>query len=224
MCVKHGLNLSVVTDAEIWEAMKATDPITQEFQLRNHVGPHWGGRADDWLHIDRILIEALGIKDISDEVIISIEQDFQTETVKGPFEIFTEDALLTIKELHERGYPLGICTRRPIDPEPLLKRFGVRDLFGTVQWSGVIGYAKPNPFTLLNGAKELGVNPRRCAFVGNYVNADVEAAIRCEMMPILLTWANPHEGPKAPEGTLVLENPSELLQVFDSSSKAGSSG
>ncbi|MHA2424614.1 MAG: HAD family hydrolase [Candidatus Thorarchaeota archaeon] len=204
--------------------MKATNPVIQEYQLKNNVDSHWGGRADDWLHIDRILLESLGISEVSDDVIIAIERDFQLESMKGPFEKMTEDALLTIRTLHKRGYPLGICTRRPVNPVSFLIQSGVRDLFETVQWSGVIGYSKPNPYTLLNGAKELGINPKRCAFVGNYVNADVEAAIRCDMLPVLLTWANPDEGPKAPEGTLIFEKASDILQVFTSPSDEASVG
>ena len=39
-------------------------------------------------------------------------------------------------------------------------------------------------------------------------------AYHAEMMPVLLTWANPEEAQKAAEDTLVLENPEDLLTVF----------
>ncbi len=223
LSIENGVNLSDIDVDKVWEVMKSTDPIIHEYGLRNNVGPHFGNEPKDWLYSNRILYERLGFKDLPDEVIIKIEKEFQIATVDEPFERIIDDGLSTIKELHRRGYLLGICTRRPTNPDPLLNRYGVRELFGSIQWSGVRGYAKPNPYTLLQAAKELGINPRRCAFVGNYVGADIEAANRCEMMPILLTWANPDEGSKAPEGTLVLENPSELLQVFDSPSGVGSS-
>ncbi|TXT55221.1 MAG: hypothetical protein BAJATHORv1_40131 [Candidatus Thorarchaeota archaeon] len=50
---------------------------------------------------------------------------------------------------------------------------------------------------------------------GNYVSADVEAAIRADMTPILVTWANSEEKEKAPEGTIILNSPSELLPILD---------
>ncbi len=210
--IKNGVDISHLDDGTIWEAMKTADSIIHQYQLENDVDPHWGDEPEEWVFVDRLLFEYLGIKNLTDDIIIKIENEFQ----KTPIERFTDDALLTVRELHRRGYLLGICTRRTSNPEPFIERMGIRDLFATVQWGGVIGYSKPSPYTLLNASKELGVNPRLCAFVGNYVNADIEAAIRCEMMPILLTWANPNESPKAPQGTLVLENASDLLQVFTS--------
>jgi hypothetical protein len=48
----------------------------------------------------------------------------------------------------------------------------------------------------------------------------VEAALRCEMIPVLLTWANPHETEKAPKGTIVLEKPSDLLPWLHSPSSS----
>ncbi|MFW9933801.1 MAG: hypothetical protein ACFFDR_14285, partial [Candidatus Thorarchaeota archaeon] len=58
----------------------------------------------------------------------------------------------------------------------------------------------------------LEINPHHCFFVGNYVNADVEAAIRCEMQPVLLTWANPDEAEKAPDSCIVLDKPFDLVK------------
>ncbi|MFW9848160.1 MAG: HAD family hydrolase [Candidatus Thorarchaeota archaeon] len=210
--VKNGVDISHLDDETIWETMKTADSLVHQYQLENDVDPHWGDNPEDWLFFDRFLFQNIGIQDLTDDIIIKIEKEFQ----ETPIERITDDALLTVRELHKRGYLLGICTRRTLNPDLSLERMGIRDLFATVQWGGVIGYSKPNPYSLLNASKELGVNPRLCAFVGNYVSADIEAAIRCEMMPILLTWANPNEGPKAPQGTLVLESASDLLQVFTS--------
>ncbi len=220
----NGIDLSSFNDTRMEKAFLVSDTAMKNYQINNNVNPHWGSQPEDWVPFDRIMFEELGITGMSDEVIFTIETQFQSEVRAGGFERFNENALRTIRTLHERGYTMGICTRRHHDPNSLLINTGVRDLFDSVQWSGVIGYEKPSPYTLVNAAREIGVNPRRCAFVGNYVNADIEAAIRCEMLPVLLTWANPREGPKAPEGTLVFETPSEILQVFESPSVEFSKG
>ena len=220
----NGIDLSSFDDNRMEEAFLVSDTAMKNYQINNNVNPLWGAQPEDWVPFDRIMFEELGITGLSDEVIITIDTQFQSEVRSDEFEWFTEDALHTIQTLHERGYTMGICTRRNHDPNSLLINAGVRGLFDSVQWSGVTGYEKPSPYTLLNAAREIGVNPRKCAFVGNYVNADIEAAVRCEMLPVLLTWANPHEGPKAPEGTLVFEMPSEILQVFESPSVEFSMG
>jgi len=59
------------------------------------------------------------------------------------------------------------------------------------------------------------VNPLRCAFVGNSVASDIVAAQRAGMQPILTTWAHPDEAQKAPEGTLIIGEVSELLDLFE---------
>ena len=46
---------------------------------------------------------------------------------------------------------------------------------------------------LIMNAHELGVNPLRCAFVGNKVNLDVDAAKRAGMKPVLLAKSNETE-------------------------------
>ncbi|MDF1539933.1 MAG: HAD family hydrolase [Candidatus Thorarchaeota archaeon] len=218
ICMANDIDLSIYSDEQLESAFIAADTAMKKFQLENNVDSLWGGKAEDWLPFDRVMFEHLGLTALSDEIILKIEEEFKYEVRDGDYEFFRSDSLETINELRSRGYRMGICTRRHDNPHSLIERSGLLDLFETVQWSGVIGYAKPSPYTLLVAAKEMGINPQKCAYVGNYVNADVEAAIRCEMKSILLTWANPNEGPKAPNETIVLETPLDLLQVFSSRS------
>jgi phosphoglycolate phosphatase-like HAD superfamily hydrolase len=119
-----------------------------------------------------------------------------------------------LEELQRRGYHLGICTRRPDDPTDILRKFGIHHLLSTIQWSSVPGYSKPHPFTLILAADEMGVNPLHCVFVGNSVDADIVAAQRAGMIPILTTWANPEEIEKSHEGMYTIGEVSELLDLF----------
>ena len=97
----------------------------------------------------------------------------------------------------------------------LLKREGIVDLISAVTWSGVPGYAKPSPYTLLEAAEIMGINPRLCAYVGNLVEVDVKAAQRAGMQSILLTWGNPGERSKAEKQITIKKNPLEILDMFD---------
>jgi phosphoglycolate phosphatase-like HAD superfamily hydrolase len=212
--VSSGINLVDVSPPEFESAFLNSNVLLAKYQLERDVSIHWGTEPRQWIECNRLVFESLGIDDLSDEVILEFERRWKYETRDSDWEYVPEQHIQTLKELHNRGYVLGVCTRRHDDPTDFLNRIGILPLFSTIQWTGVPGYAKPNPYTLLQAAEEIEVNPHLCAFVGNYVSADIEAAIRCEMTPVLLTWANPGEADKAPSGTLVKKFVVELLGVF----------
>lgn len=212
--ISVGVDLSSFTDEELQVAVDNSEEWMWDHQIQNNVDIHWGDDPIDWIEPVRIVFDELGFPDISDKKIIEMETNWKAEIKTGRWESFTEDSLFTLNELKNRGYMLGICTRRNDDPEELLKVHGVWDMFSVVEWTGVKGYAKPSPYTLLIAAQTLRLNPRLCAFVGNYVDVDVLAAIRAEMLPVLTTWANPEEVEKAPEETLVVTELKEMLEYF----------
>jgi len=78
----------------------------------------------------------------------------------------------------------------------------------------VVGYAKPSPYMLLKVAEELGVNPRKCAYVGNIVEYDCIAATRAEMLPVLLTWIDPQEIDKITTDVVVVDHIEEFLEIL----------
>ena len=209
-----GIDMSGFSNTRLNEVFEKVDEWLREFQIRNSVGIHWGAQAEDWLEADKIFLEGLGYSDIEDEVVLEFERRWKAGMNNHHTEILHDEAKSTLEELHRRGYQIGICTRRTDDPEDLLERWGIRHLIATVHWSGVVGYAKPSPYTLLAAARDLGINPRLCMFVGNWVNADILAAMRAEMIPVLLTWANPEEGEKAPPEAITLGAPAEILRIL----------
>ncbi|NHJ13834.1 MAG: HAD family hydrolase [Candidatus Thorarchaeota archaeon] len=210
----HGIDIRSASNAALQAAFSKSDEWFKEYQLTHNVDLEHGSRPEHWLEPDRIVYEELGFSDLDDDLILEIEKEWMHATGQSDWEYLTPESRDTLVEMNRRGYVLGICTRRTHNPRPLLERENIDALFATVRWTGVVGYSKPSPFTLLQAADEIGINPRRIAFVGNYVNADIEAAMRAEMLPVLLTWANPGEAKKAPNGTLVMGSPLELLDVF----------
>ncbi|MBD3406865.1 MAG: HAD hydrolase-like protein [Candidatus Lokiarchaeota archaeon] len=214
IAISVGINLEGITDKEIKDAFRKSDNWLSEYCIRENVEPHWGHEPSDWIEADRIIFKELGFTKIEKDIIINLEKRFKYETRETDYEMLTEDAKETLEILHKEGYAIGICTRRHDNPTSFLKRSNVLHLIDAVTWSGVKGYAKPNPFTLLQAADILKVNPKLCAFVGNYVDVDVKASIRAGMIPILVTWANPEEKDKAPEGTIVINSPRDLLPVL----------
>ncbi|MCJ7817652.1 MAG: HAD family hydrolase, partial [Candidatus Thorarchaeota archaeon] len=111
-------------------------------------------------------------------------------------------------------FALGIASNRYGDPKQTLLDDSIYDLFGSVEFTGVPGYTKPSPYMLLRVAEEMGVNPRKCAYVGNIVEYDCVAAERAEMIPILLTWVDPHEVDKITTDVIVISHIADLLEIL----------
>ena len=80
--------------------------------------------------------------------------------------------------------------------------------------TAVPGYAKPSPYMLLRVAEELGVNPRKCAYIGNIVEYDCVAAERADMVPILLTWVDPQEVDKVSTDVVIIDHIKELQEIL----------
>ncbi|MHA2213992.1 MAG: HAD family hydrolase [Candidatus Thorarchaeota archaeon] len=120
----------------------------------------------------------------------------------------------TLKELQSRGYRLGIASNRYDDPTRYLTKDGLAPLFDDIEYTSVPGYRKPSPYMLIQVAARMGINPRKCAYVGNSVKFDVEAATRAEMIPILITWCNPKEVDNVVSDTIIIEDIKDLLDLF----------
>ncbi len=80
-----------------------------------------------------------------------------------------------IQTLHQRGYILGIISNligtREI-PE-WLEKDGLAQYFKSVVLSSVLGIRKPDPAIYDHAAREIGVSPENCAYIGDNLNRDV---------------------------------------------------
>ena len=208
-----GVEFQGITNQQLRDAITRMNGRVKNYQTENDVDIHWGTNPEDWVDANRDMLEHLGFDGVSDSTLIEIERAWKKIT-KSNWESLVDDARQVLEELRRRGYILGVCTRRHDDPESLLKRWKIRELFSTVQWTAVPGYAKPSPYTLIQAAYEIGINPRLCAYVGNTIDADVKASMSAEMLPILVTWANPLEKSLVPEDVIMIHSLSELLSLF----------
>lgn len=89
--------------------------------------------------------------------------------------------------LADRGYPLGICTNKPMAPtRAVLDHFGIAHLFRTVIGGDTLPQRKPDPAPLLAAFAGLGADPRRPdgIYVGDS-EFDAECA-RNAALPFLL--------------------------------------
>lgn len=85
------------------------------------------------------------------------------------------DTVETIKTLARRGYTLGIIsnTTSSVEIPQLLEENGISDLFSCVILSTVYGRRKPHPSLFLDAARQMGVSPEQCAYVGDNLSRDL---------------------------------------------------
>ena len=98
------------------------------------------------------------------------------------------DAVDTIRELHKRGYTLGIIANTVTETEipDWMCRDGVADCFKTVILSSKVRLRKPDPAIYQLAARCIGSAPENCAYVGDNPVRDVEGAVNAGFGAMIL--------------------------------------
>lgn len=130
------------------------------------------------------------------------------------------DAKSTIVELFGRGYTLGIIANSISTTEipEWLESDGLRQYFKAVVLSSTFGRRKPDPYIFLEAARQAGVEPGKCAYVGDNPSRDIEGARQAgfSKVYIILEQATlkkePSKGTYKPDG--LISKLSDLLQFF----------
>lgn len=130
------------------------------------------------------------------------------------------NAVETIKALAERGYKLCIIsnTTSSVEVPTLLEENGLAGLFSSVILSTVYGRRKPHPSLFLDAARELGIRPEECAYIGDRPSRDVVGAREAgfPMVVIIQAAGLKHEKkdviPMTPDH--LIKRLPELLEVF----------
>ena len=106
--------------------------------------------------------------------------------------VILPDAVSTLKALHNRGYKLAIIsnTTSSVEVPILLEENGITDLFSCVILSSVHGRRKPHPSLFLDCAKQLGLKPEECAYVGDMISRDVVGGRQAGFAEITIINAN----------------------------------
>lgn len=130
------------------------------------------------------------------------------------------DVSHVVKELHRRGYILGIIANTITETEipDWMESDGLTEYFKAVVLSSKVGIRKPNPEIYWEAARRVGVESSKCAYVGDNPVRDVEGcrAAGYGMMIILLEpdtlKKEPPTGEHKPDYTI--QSCSELLDIF----------
>lgn len=131
------------------------------------------------------------------------------------------DAKATIVELDRRGYQLGIIANTITETEipDWMETDGVTKYFKAVVLSSKVALRKPNPEIYWEAARRIGVEPAKCAYVGDNPVRDVEGT-RAAGFGMMVLFAEPATLAKEPPTVQVgppdytIHETRELLDIF----------
>jgi HAD superfamily hydrolase (TIGR01662 family) len=130
------------------------------------------------------------------------------------------DAKSTIIELHRRGYVLGIIANTITETEipDWMESDGVTQYFKAVVLSSKVAIRKPNPEIYWKAARQVGVEPAKCAYVGDNPVRDVEGT-RAAGFGMMILMVEPATLAKEPSTVKVnpdytIRETRELLDIF----------
>lgn len=125
----------------------------------------------------------------------------------------------TVKELHRRGYKLGIIanTITEVEIPGWMCDEKIAGFFDTVILSSKVRIRKPNPEIYLLAARCIGSKPGECAYVGDNPVRDVEGAVKAGYGAMILldvpeASEKDKEAPYPPDYTI--KKISDLLLMF----------
>lgn len=118
------------------------------------------------------------------------------------------EVALTLEHLFQRGYPMGVCSNKPIElTRRILRDLDLDRLFRVVLGPELVERRKPAPDMLLSAADELGVAIAQALYVGDMV-IDIRTA-RAAGAPV---WVVP-TGSHSP-AELAAASPDRLMASF----------
>jgi len=130
------------------------------------------------------------------------------------------DVKSTVIELHKRGYILGIIANTITETEipDWMEADGLTQYFKAVILSSKVGTRKPDPQIYWEAARSVGVDPAKCAYVGDNPVRDVEGTQRAGFSTMILI-IEPATLAKEPPKEVVkpdhtIRTMSELLDIF----------
>jgi HAD superfamily hydrolase (TIGR01549 family) len=123
-------------------------------------------------------------------------------------------ALPTVRELHGRGYRLGVASNKPSDfTERILDELALLPFLGAVLGPERAGAPKPDPAMIRACLRLLGVEAAEAVYAGD-MPLDVESAARAGVAVVLVPGGSSDPAELRGTGQRVLTGLSELLEIF----------
>lgn len=118
-----------------------------------------------------------------------------------------------LDELEGKGIAWGVVTNKPARfTNPLLELLGLTQRAASIVSGDTCPHPKPHPEPLLCAAREIGVAPQSCLYVGD-AERDIEAA-RAAGMPALVAaygYLGENDKPETWRARAIISSPDEIL-------------
>jgi putative hydrolase of the HAD superfamily len=164
--------------------------------------------ADVWTGMYTLLCRRLGIPEYEAVALAHAVYDAFGEAARWRA---YDDVAPAFRRLRDRGVKIGIISNWDTRLEGLLDGLGLGVLVDTVVSSAVVGLHKPDPRIFELACERLGVDPGRCAHVGDHYYSDVVGARAAGMRAVLI---DRHGAGAAVEGVPLLSTLDDLEEAL----------
>ena len=131
------------------------------------------------------------------------------------------EAKEVITQLFRYGYRIGLVsnTNTSVEVPEILKELEISGLVETVILSCNVGIRKPDPKILMLATEQLGVEPSRCAYIGDRLDRDVAVSRNAGFARAIILRNKIYENKKKYDDPNLqpdayIDNLSELLSIF----------
>lgn len=182
-----------------------------------------GSGEADWGEYDHAYVRSVGVPE--DDIGDAAAMLARTRTAhlwRWPI----PGAMATLRDLHDRGVPIGVVSNASGQIEEVLARSGVCQVGPgdgapvlVVVDSHVVGIAKPDPRVFAPALEVLaatvpGLDPARVLYVGDSVTMDVAGARAAGLTPVLIDPFDDHADP-APATSALLAGVRRIRSLAD---------
>lgn len=186
VCKEHGYDVSA---ARVQKVQTALAP--QLIDLGEDTGvdnPSFSSEASQkfWGYLYARFLRELDIRDLD-----LAEALLERFSDSSSYMLFP-DALPVLRDLHAKGYRLGLISNFEQWLEERLVELEVGQLFDVSIISGFVRIEKPDPAIYSLALERAGVHPQRAVHVGDSMSMDVEPAASVGMHTVLLDRSGRH--------------------------------
>lgn len=193
-------SIHAAVNAAMAELNAAPLSLTQVRDFIGHGAPHLTAQV----------CELRNIPDTRDALARVLANYDKAHSLTKPY----ENAVSVLKQLHQSGYKLGICTNKPsAATETALVHNGMSGLFRSIVSGDTLAYRKPAKEPLLAVVDELGVE--RAIFVGDS-EVDAETAQAAGIPFVLFQRGYLHIAEQDVEKVATFDNYADLPDILAS--------
>lgn len=121
-----------------------------------------------------------------------------------------------LQQLESKGIAWGVVTNKPARfTNPLMEQLGLIGRAASIISGDTCPHPKPHPEPLLAAAREIGVAPQSCLYIGD-AERDIEAALAADMTAILAAYGylGATDRPETWGANASIRHPAEILDYL----------